>query len=89
VDQAEFSLDDVSLRLDPDHGPGGEPLERRAIQLGLRGRALRKLNDEHLVGVEDVSSIVAANRGVAREALMTPSERVYPVAASTRARLGM
>lgn len=84
----QVASSDVRLQWDPDHGPGGEPLERRAIQLGLRGKALRKLAAE-LVEVEDVSAIVAANRGASREALMTPSERVYPVAPASRARLGM
>ena len=80
---------DVRLQWDPDHGPGGEPLERRAIQLGLRGQALRKLNDEWLVSIDDVSAMVAAQRTVSRDALVTPKERVYPVAAATRVRLGM
>jgi hypothetical protein len=80
---------DVRLQWDPDHGPGGEPLERRAIQLGLRGKTLRKMNDEWLASVEDISAIVATNRSASRESLMTPKERPYPVSASARARLGM
>src|SRR4051794_28063887 len=31
---------DVRLQWDPDHGPSGNPVERRAIQLGLRGAVL-------------------------------------------------
>ena len=30
----------VRLQWDPDHGPSGEPLPRRAIQLGLRNQVL-------------------------------------------------
>src|SRR5690242_2664228 len=33
---------DVRLQWDPDHDPSGAPLERRAIQLGLRGEMLRR-----------------------------------------------
>lgn len=80
---------DVRLQWDPDHGPGGEPLERRAIQLGLRGKALRKMNAEWIVSVEDISAFVATNRRASRDALVTPKERVYPVSASSRLRLGM
>ncbi|MBA3538615.1 MAG: DUF4291 domain-containing protein, partial [Deltaproteobacteria bacterium] len=38
--QADVGQSDVRLQWDPDHGPGGEPLDRRAIQLGLRGPVL-------------------------------------------------
>ncbi len=69
---------DVRLQWDPDHDPSGNALERRAIQLGLRGKALRKFNDEWIVSIEDISSFVAANRGVERAKLVTPRERVYP-----------
>src|SRR6516164_7944213 len=31
---------DVRLQFDPDHSPSGAPIERRAIQLGLRGEVL-------------------------------------------------
>lgn len=53
---------DVRLQWDPDHGPGGEPLKRRAIQLGLRGNMLRRLNEEWLVGIDDISAFVQAQR---------------------------
>src|SRR3954453_22257738 len=39
---------DVQLQWDPDHGPGGNPLERRAIQLGLRGGVLARYAKEWL-----------------------------------------
>ena len=35
--KAAGAASDVRLQWDPDHGPHGEQLERRAIQLGLRG----------------------------------------------------
>ncbi len=38
--RAAVEQSDVRLQWDPDHGPGGQPLERRVIQLGLRGEAL-------------------------------------------------
>src|SRR5579885_1065943 len=33
---------DVRLQWDPDHDPAGRPVERRAIQLGLRGGVLAR-----------------------------------------------
>ena len=74
---------DVRLQWDPDHGPPGKPVERRAIQLGLRGEVLARYAREWLLGIEDVSDFVAeqrANAEAAYERLVTPREDVYPVA---------
>lgn len=82
--QAAIKRSDVRLQWDPDHGPGGAPERRRAIQLGLRGAVLRSFADEWLLAVEDVTPLVRAQRDHARaprlDALMLPAERVYPVA---------
>jgi hypothetical protein len=77
----------VRLQWDPDHGPSGAPVERRAIQLGLRGEFLRCYGREWIVAVEDVSEFVAAQRAHSRvgglDELVTPAEEVYPVADTT------
>ena len=71
----------VRLQWDPDHHPSGAKLERRAIQLGLRGSALESFGRRELVEVMDVSEFVAEQRehlssgGVS--ALVVPRERVY------------
>ena len=72
---------DVRLQWDPDHGPVGEPLRRRALQLGVRGEVLHRLNDEWLLGVDDISAFVQEQRAhVGNLALLhTPREAVYPV----------
>src|SRR5947209_20547703 len=73
---------DVRLQWDPDHGPSGSPLERRAIQLGLRGDVLARYAKDWLLGVEDISDFVAeqrANADAPPERLVTPREDVYPV----------
>lgn len=73
----------VRLQWDPDHHPNGAKLERRAIQLGLRGQTLEQFADEWIVGIEDISTFVAEQYaclqrdGVTK--LVTPSEDVYPV----------
>jgi hypothetical protein len=74
---------DVRLQWDPDHGPSGNPVERRAIQLGLRGDAIARYAKEWLLGIEDISEFVADQRTNVRspyERLITPREEVYPVA---------
>ena len=42
----------VRLQWDPDHGPSGAPLERRALQLGLRGQAVEKYVRDWVLGIE-------------------------------------
>jgi hypothetical protein len=85
-DEAEWkravASSDVRLQWDPDHGPSGAPVERRAIQLGLRGEVLARYAKEWLLGVEDVSGFVREQRENAVapfDRLVTPREDVYPV----------
>ena len=77
----------------PTTGLSGNPLERRAIQLGLRGDVLARYAREWLLGVEDISDFVAEQRENARapyDRLVTPREDVYPVAdPEVVARLGL
>ncbi len=77
---AAVAASDVRLQWDPDHGPDGAKLARRAVQLGLRGAALRALAGEALLEVIDVSPLVEAQRPhVAgdRSRLLMPAEHVY------------
>jgi hypothetical protein len=71
----------VRLQWDPDHHPSGAKLERRAIQLGLRGTVLEAFGRRELVEVLDVSDFVAEQRerlsSSGESALVTPRERVY------------
>ena len=84
----------VRLQWDPDHVPSGEPVERRAIQLGLRGDFLKRYAREWAISIEDISDFVAEQRKhvEAREysRLRTPREKVYPVRnPATAARIGL
>lgn len=57
------------------------PLERRAIQPGLRGEILARYAREWIVEIEDISAFVAEQREHARgdyADLIVPSERAYP-----------
>lgn len=69
---------EVRLQWDPDHSPSGGPLERRAIQIGLRGSALRAYGREAILEIEDISAFVAEQRlNVGSPELLMPEERVY------------
>ena len=82
------------MQRDPDHDPTGSPLQRRAIQLGLRGDVLSRYAREWIMGIEDISAFVTEQReqleaGDDRQ-LLSPSEDVYPVAdREVAARLGV
>src|SRR5262249_37231679 len=52
----------VRLQWDPDHDPSGAPLERRAIQLGLRGTVLESFGQRELIEILDLSEFVAEQR---------------------------
>lgn len=73
----------VRLQWDPDHDPTGTPLQRRAIQLGLRGDVLKKYAQDWIVHIEDISAFVQeqhTNATSSRYArLLLPKERVYPI----------
>jgi hypothetical protein len=79
--QDALDRSDVRLQWDPDHNPYGTKLERRAIQLGLRGEVLRQFATDWIV---DITPFAAAQRKYveARELdkLTVPVERVYLVA---------
>jgi hypothetical protein len=78
--QAAVTASEVRLQWDPDHAPSGARLERRAVQLGLRGATLAAFANEELLEVIDLSEFVAAQRVNAQDdnaGLETPVERVY------------
>ncbi len=78
--QAAVASSDVRLQWDPDHDPTGKPLERRAVQLGLRDTALRKFGEQELISIEDITPFVAEQRANATGSfnnLNIPEERVY------------
>lgn len=73
----------VRLQWDPDHDPSGATVERRAIQLGLRGEVLCRYAREWIVDIEDISPFVSEQRAQAAAPgwpqLVTPREEVYPI----------
>lgn len=55
-DQLNFS--EVRAQWDPDHGPNGEKLKRRAVQIGIKGTALERFNNTFLKSVTDITDFV-------------------------------
>jgi len=95
-DEWSMAVSNSSVRLqwDPDHDPHGARLERRAIQLGLRGETLAAFGQREILEVIDLSDFVAKQRDSLAAhgpaALVTPRERVYVPAdceVATRLRL--
>lgn len=91
--QLDVKKSELRLQWDPDHDPSGQPLERRAVQLGIRGNALAAFRGEAFLAVHDVTEYVEAQREFAVpgrwEELVLPREEVYPVPDDARRRLGM
>lgn len=76
----QVSASAVRLQWDPDHDPFSRPLERRAIQLGLRGNALKRYGSTELMSVTDITEFVTAQRTNLTDDfsnLLVPHEQVY------------
>jgi hypothetical protein len=75
------SNSNVRLQWDPDHSPTGGKLERKAIQLGLRGDVLAAYAREWIISIEDISQFVWEQHQnlVDFSQLIIPSETIYPV----------
>jgi hypothetical protein len=55
--KSELNSKEVRLQWDPDHDPFGNKVERRAIQLGLKGKALTSFI-EQIKSIEDITDFV-------------------------------
>ncbi|HEY9132002.1 MAG TPA: DUF4291 domain-containing protein [Dyella sp.] len=71
---------EVRMQWDPDHDPAGRPLQRRAIQLGLRGETLRRYGEREALSIADVTDFVVAQRAHLEGdlgSLVIPEEQIY------------
>jgi hypothetical protein len=55
--KSELSSNEVRLQWDPDHDPFGNKVERHAIQLGLKSKALTSFIEE-IKSIEDITDFV-------------------------------
>ncbi|CAL2095739.1 DUF4291 domain-containing protein [Tenacibaculum sp. 190524A02b] len=56
--QEQVKNSSIRLQWDPDHDPYGEKIERRAIQIGIRGEEIIKYAKEDIIKIEDISDFV-------------------------------
>lgn len=56
--QEQVKESSVRIQWDPDHDPFGNKLERRAIQIGLRGDFIRSFAKDDLILIENISDFV-------------------------------
>jgi len=78
--QNTIATSGVRLQWDPDHDPKGNCVERRAVQLGLRGRMLRRFGEEEILSIGDITPFVVEQHSVLGKSprdLVIPSERIY------------
>ncbi|MGK7876155.1 MAG: DUF4291 domain-containing protein [Xenococcaceae cyanobacterium] len=73
----------VRVQWDRDRDPNGRKLERRAIQLGLRGEVLSHYANDWIVNIEDISEFVEQQYQYVQAGdwtnLLTSYESVYQV----------
>jgi hypothetical protein len=54
----DLETKEVRLQWDPDHDPHGNKQQRRAIQLGLKGKSLESFGKNKIRRIEDVTAFV-------------------------------
>ena len=79
--RSELEQKPVRLQWDPEHDPFGNKLERRAIQLGLKGKVLEDFGRNYVQHIEDVTPFVKDQYAYLQdnpvEELIVPIETVY------------
>lgn len=56
--KAALENTEVRLQWDPDHDPFGNKQERKAIQIGMKGKMLKQFCTEWIVKIEDITDFV-------------------------------
>lgn len=80
------------VQWDPDRTLALERMERRAIQVGLRGSMVERYAQEWITGIEDVTALAQAVKDAVdghSELPPVPEERTYDVPPEIARRLGM
>jgi hypothetical protein len=90
--QRALKFSEVRLQWDPDHSPEGTPLTRKAVQIGIRGEALNRLNNEYLQSIEDITPFVHEQYQrlrTAPEQLRVMEETIVGIGADLQDRLSL
>ena len=83
---------DVRLQWDPDHDPAGNCLDRRAVQLGLRGDTLRRYGNDEVISITDISDLIAQQHEHLTQpfnSLLVPAEKIYSPSAEAGQRIAL
>lgn len=84
----------VRIQWDPERDITLQPMEGRAIQIGLSGPAVEAYVEEWIRGIEDVTALAEQVHSLVRErrreeaAALVPREEAYPLPADIGARIG-
>lgn len=74
---------EVRLQWDPDHDPMGNKVERRAIQLGLKGEMLEWFGKDMITSIEDITDYVKEQKqridAGRKNSLEVPVESVWEI----------
>jgi hypothetical protein len=77
----ELNSKEVRLQWDPDHDPFGNKVERRAIQLGLKGNILEKFGRQQIKHIDDITDFVREQKQILDtkqlDKLVVPIETVF------------
>ena len=85
----------IRVQWDPERDIRGNKLEYRSIQIGISRHLIREYNEEWIVGIEDISQLVAKILELKKDGRydkakrFLPTEKVYPVSAEICRTLGM
>jgi hypothetical protein len=79
----ELAKTEVRLQWDPDHNPHGVKQERKAIQLGMKGKILEQFCTEWITKIEDITPFVQEQFAFVKanqlEKLLVPMERIVTI----------
>lgn len=77
----ELLSKNVRLQWDPDHDPFGRKVERRAIQLGLKGETLKYFGRQQVQKIEDITVFVKQQKQMLKnnqsDKLLVPVETIF------------
>lgn len=83
---------DVIHQWDPERDLVGRRLDRQAIQIGIRGKVIRKYVSDDILGVEDVSDLAHEIGQIIKKGSEkfpeVPQEKEYPISESLFRKLG-
>lgn len=78
-----FAETTVYCQWDPDRNMNGNAIDRAAIQIGIKGSALREVLDKGICRIEDLTPLVRKWNGQRKNGKLRakdlPSEKIYPV----------